>query len=245
MNFDMRVNPHDGTSLVVQWLRIYLPMHRTPVQSLGHKDPTCHRATKPVCHQGSWGSQNACSAPTIVRSPSAATSEEPLLAATRESPHTVMETQGGPQIKTYVTTRPRQNKFHQARASPQAPFQSTAPKDNHYHSLSHHRSALPVLELLTNGITDLLFTPGFSHSTACQYRSHCCICLSMVSLRCYPSFCGWTPELIPFQGYWNQLPGSPCPVPFGYAHSPLLVTQYLGAHPLGQGVGGHLAFTAI
>ena len=76
MNFDMHINPHDGTSLVVQWLRTYLPTHRTPVQSLGRKDPTCHRATKPVRHNyGSWGSQNPCSAPTIARSPSATASE--------------------------------------------------------------------------------------------------------------------------------------------------------------------------
>ena len=128
MNFDMSVNPRDGTSLVVQWLRVYLPTHRTPVQSLGRKDPTCHRATKPVFHQGSRGSQNACSAPTIVRSPSAATSEEPLLAATRESPHAVMETQGCPKIKTYVTTRPGQNKFQHARASPQAPLSVHSPQ---------------------------------------------------------------------------------------------------------------------
>ena len=35
------------TFLVVQLLRIYLPMQATWVQSLAQEDPTCHRATKP------------------------------------------------------------------------------------------------------------------------------------------------------------------------------------------------------
>ena len=38
------------TSLVVQWLRIYLPMQGTRVQALVQEDPTCHGATKPVHH---------------------------------------------------------------------------------------------------------------------------------------------------------------------------------------------------
>ena len=37
-------------SLVVQWLRIHLPMKGTWVQFLVQEDSTCHRATKPVCH---------------------------------------------------------------------------------------------------------------------------------------------------------------------------------------------------
>ena len=37
-----------GTSLVVQWLRIRLPMQGTQVQALVREDPTCHGATKPV-----------------------------------------------------------------------------------------------------------------------------------------------------------------------------------------------------
>ena len=37
-------------SLVVQWLRIHLPMHGTQVQSLVQEDPTCCGATKPVLH---------------------------------------------------------------------------------------------------------------------------------------------------------------------------------------------------
>ena len=37
-------------SLVVQWLRIHLPMQGTWVRALVREDPTCHGATKPVCH---------------------------------------------------------------------------------------------------------------------------------------------------------------------------------------------------
>ena len=39
-----------GTSLVAQWLRIHLPTQGTRVQFLVQEDPTCHRATKPMCH---------------------------------------------------------------------------------------------------------------------------------------------------------------------------------------------------
>ena len=37
-------------SLVVQWLRIHLPMQGTRVRALVREDPTCRGATKPVCH---------------------------------------------------------------------------------------------------------------------------------------------------------------------------------------------------
>ena len=37
-----------GISLVVQWIRICLPMQRTWVQSLVLEGPTCRGATKPV-----------------------------------------------------------------------------------------------------------------------------------------------------------------------------------------------------
>ena len=40
----------EGTSLVAQWLRTRLPMQGTWVQALVWEDPTCRRATKPVCH---------------------------------------------------------------------------------------------------------------------------------------------------------------------------------------------------
>ena len=39
-----------GASLVAQWLRILLPMQGTRVRALVREDPTCHGATKPVCH---------------------------------------------------------------------------------------------------------------------------------------------------------------------------------------------------
>ena len=39
-----------GASLVVQWLRVQLPVQETWVCSLARKDPTCHKATKPVDH---------------------------------------------------------------------------------------------------------------------------------------------------------------------------------------------------
>ena len=39
-----------GTSLVVQWLRIHLPMQGTQVQALVQEDPTCQGATKPMRH---------------------------------------------------------------------------------------------------------------------------------------------------------------------------------------------------
>ena len=39
-----------GTSLVVQWLRIRLPMQGARVRALVQEDPTCREATKPVRH---------------------------------------------------------------------------------------------------------------------------------------------------------------------------------------------------
>ena len=39
-----------GTSLVVQWLRVRLPMQGTRVRSLFQEDPTCLGATKPASH---------------------------------------------------------------------------------------------------------------------------------------------------------------------------------------------------
>ena len=38
------------TSLVVQRIKIHLPMQGTQVQSLIQEDPTCRRATKSICH---------------------------------------------------------------------------------------------------------------------------------------------------------------------------------------------------
>ena len=41
---------HDWTCLVVQWIRIHLPMEGTWVGSLVREDSTCHGAAKPVGH---------------------------------------------------------------------------------------------------------------------------------------------------------------------------------------------------
>ena len=43
-------NTHWGASLVVQWLRIHLPMQGTQVRALVQEDPTCREATKAVRH---------------------------------------------------------------------------------------------------------------------------------------------------------------------------------------------------
>ena len=40
----------NGASLVVQWLRICLPMQETRVRALVWEDPTCRGATRPVSH---------------------------------------------------------------------------------------------------------------------------------------------------------------------------------------------------
>ena len=45
-----RLHFHFQASLVVQWLRICLAMQGTLIASLVREDPTCHGATKPVCH---------------------------------------------------------------------------------------------------------------------------------------------------------------------------------------------------
>ena len=70
-----------GTSLVVRWLRIRLPMQGTWFQSLGRDDPTCHGATKPG-HHNYWARQPqllkpACSRAHVPQllSPCAATTE--------------------------------------------------------------------------------------------------------------------------------------------------------------------------
>ena len=47
---DSYQNPISGSSLVVQWLRIRLPVQGTRVRALVREDPTCRGATKPVCH---------------------------------------------------------------------------------------------------------------------------------------------------------------------------------------------------
>ena len=44
------LNISHGASVVAQWLRIRLPMQGIWVRALVQEDPTCHGATKPVCH---------------------------------------------------------------------------------------------------------------------------------------------------------------------------------------------------
>ena len=59
--------PAYRTSLVVQWLRIYLPIQGTLVQPLLWEDTTRSQAVKPVCHNDS------------AQSPRSATREAPQL----------------------------------------------------------------------------------------------------------------------------------------------------------------------
>ena len=89
------------TFQVARWLKIHLPRQETQVWSLVQEDPTCRRATKPMYHNY-W----ACALeptglnywspftlePVFHNKRSAATWEEPLLAATRESPHAATKT---------------------------------------------------------------------------------------------------------------------------------------------------------
>ena len=48
------------TPLVVQWLRIYLPMQGTCVRSLVQEDSTFCSAVKPVCHNYRASTPRAC-----------------------------------------------------------------------------------------------------------------------------------------------------------------------------------------
>ena len=49
-----------GASVVVQWLRIRLPMQGTRVRALVWEDPTCHGATGPVSHNYWACASGAC-----------------------------------------------------------------------------------------------------------------------------------------------------------------------------------------
>ena len=70
-------------SLVAQWLRIYLPMQGTRVRALVWEDPTCRRATRPVCHNCWACASGACAPqqerPRIVRGPRTAMKRGPHL----------------------------------------------------------------------------------------------------------------------------------------------------------------------
>jgi len=50
LNDELVKNKTTKTSLVVQWLKILLPMQGTWVQSPVWEDSTCCRASKSVCH---------------------------------------------------------------------------------------------------------------------------------------------------------------------------------------------------
>ena len=105
-----RLNSYLRISLVAQWWRIHEPMQGARVQSLIQEDPTCHRATKPVCHNywayalepGShnyWAhtpqllklmAQNPCSATreaTTLRSPHTATESRTRSLQLEKTPH--------------------------------------------------------------------------------------------------------------------------------------------------------------
>ena len=53
--FSIKTTPR--TSLVVQWIRICLPMQGTRLRSLVQEDSICHRATNPVCHSSGLSSR--------------------------------------------------------------------------------------------------------------------------------------------------------------------------------------------
>ena len=82
---------------VVQWLIIRLPMQGTQVPSVVQEDPICHGANRPMCHNSRASAHQSPSstakAATRMRSPDAATREQPLFAATRERLRTVTKTQ--------------------------------------------------------------------------------------------------------------------------------------------------------
>ena len=99
-----------GASLVAQWLRIRLPMQGTGVRALVQEDPTCRRATKPVCHnywacalqpacRNSWSPRAATTGAHALQQEkplqweARALQGKPLLTATRESPCTATKTQ--------------------------------------------------------------------------------------------------------------------------------------------------------
>ena len=69
---DSHFKVHRGTSLVVQWLRIRLPMQGTWVRALVWEDPTCCGATKPV-HHNYW----ACALEPVLHNKRSHRNEKP------------------------------------------------------------------------------------------------------------------------------------------------------------------------
>ena len=56
----------EGASLVVQWLRIRLPMQGTRVRALIQEDPTCRGATKPI-RQNYWSLCSSTHEPQLLK----------------------------------------------------------------------------------------------------------------------------------------------------------------------------------
>ena len=92
-----------GTFLVVQWIGIHLPMQGTWVQSLVQEGFTCHRATKPMCHN--YWSPCSLGPCTTTTEPECCNHWSPHTqslcistreATTRRSPHTT--TKSGPHL---------------------------------------------------------------------------------------------------------------------------------------------------
>ena len=88
-NINTNQNYTQRTSLVVQWLKIHLPVQRSWVWSLVQEDATCHGAPKPLYHNR-W-SLHALE-PVLCSKRSRrnekhrhCNGEQPLLTATRES----------------------------------------------------------------------------------------------------------------------------------------------------------------
>ena len=85
------------SSLVVQWLRIRLPMQGTRVRALVWEDPTCCGATGPVSHNYWAYASGACAPqqerPPTVRGPRTAIKSGPRSPQLEKSPRTETKTQ--------------------------------------------------------------------------------------------------------------------------------------------------------
>ena len=118
-----------GTSLVVQWLRIRLPMQGTGVRSsLVWEDPTCCGATKPMCHNY-W----ACALEPASHnywSPHA----QSLCSATREA--TAMRS-----LRTTTKSSPRSPQLAKARAQQRRP---NAAKNKLINKLINYQKSGPI-----------------------------------------------------------------------------------------------------
>ena len=87
------IKPQKGTSLVVQWLRIHLPMQGTQVQSLVRKIPhATEQLGRGTASTGHLGLCSAIGEAAALRSPCSETGWLPF-APTRESPQKAMKTQ--------------------------------------------------------------------------------------------------------------------------------------------------------